>query len=245
MLSGKALRRLFACTFAGTALVWTTAALAQPPRYKNDAELMGAAIASPEGVGEVLDRLVQKCGLYSEATKSHGNTVLRAWQARHRDYLAEGQRVRDELRAVYTDPEARQRFDDLLTNQFPKLVERQFVVYSNTIDDQPTQSAKAEICDGYFNAVDERQFDLKVNDPALAAFFDKRMAERTTERAPVPAEPTGRIGAVRDAAGVPASGVLSAPLTSPPTAPPTAPPTSSATQPPASAPVSKPSAPAE
>ncbi|VVE36050.1 hypothetical protein PAQ31011_03919 [Pandoraea aquatica] len=180
MLSGNALRRLFACTLAGTALVWTTVALAQPPQYKNDAELMGAAIASPEGVGQVLDRLVQKCGLYSEATKAHGNAALRAWQARHRDYLTEGQRVRDELRAVYTDPEARQRFDDLLTNEFPKLVERQFVVYSNTIDDQPTQSAKAEMCDGYFNAVDERQFDLKVNDPALAAFFDKRMAERTS-----------------------------------------------------------------
>ncbi|AKC69993.1 hypothetical protein [Pandoraea oxalativorans] len=180
MLSGNALRRLFACTFAGTALVWTTAALAQPPQYKNDAELMGAAIASPEGVGQVLDRLVQKCGLYGEPTKAHGNAVLRAWQARHRDYLAEGQRVRDELRAVYADAEARARFDDLLTDQFPKLVERQFVVYSNTIDDQPTQTAKAEICDGYFNAVDERQFDLKVNDPALAAFFDKRMAGRTS-----------------------------------------------------------------
>lgn len=179
MQSGKTWRRLFACGVAGVALVWTAATLAQPPQYKNDAELMGAAIASPEGVGQVLDRLVQKCGLYSEATKALGNAAVRAWQTRHRDYLAEGQRVRAELRALYTDPEARQRFDDLLTNQFPMLVERQFVVYSNSIDDQPTQAAKAELCDGYFKAVDDHQFDLSVNDPALAAFFDRRIAERT------------------------------------------------------------------
>ncbi|MFJ2992935.1 hypothetical protein [Pandoraea sp. NPDC087047] len=178
MLRGKALRRLFACISVSTAVVWTAAALAQPPQYKNEAELMGAAIASPEGVGQVLERLVQKCGLYGEATKAHGNAALRAWQTRHRDYLAEGQRVRAELRAVYTDAEARERFDDLLNNQFPMLVERQFVVYSRSIDDQPTEAAKAELCDGYFNAVDDRQFDLTVNDPALAGFFDRRIAAR-------------------------------------------------------------------
>ncbi|MCI3208816.1 hypothetical protein DBA20_28035 [Pandoraea capi] len=192
MRHGIAWRRRFACVSAGAALVCATVCAAQPPQYKNDAELMGAAIASPEGVGQVLDRLVQKCGLYGEATKAHGNAVLRAWQARHRDYLAEGQRVRAELGAVYTDPEAKRRFDDLLANQFPRLVERQFVVYANTIDDQPTQAAKADLCDGYFNAVEERQFDLTVNDPALAAFFDKRIAERASAATPpavLPATP--------------------------------------------------------
>ncbi|VVE69887.1 hypothetical protein PCA31118_03336 [Pandoraea captiosa] len=181
MQPGKALRRLRTCVFTGLAaagLVGASPAIAQPPQYTNDAERMGAAIASPEGVGQVLDRLVQKCGLYDDATRTHGARALQAWQARHRDYLAEGQRVRAELKAVYTDPEARQRFDDLLTRQFPMLVERQFVVYANTIDDQPTTAAKAELCEGYFKAVDDRQFDLTVNDPALAAFFDKRIAER-------------------------------------------------------------------
>lgn len=153
-------------------------ALAQPPQYKNEAELMGAAIASPEGVGLVLERLVQKCGLYGESTRAHGNAALRAWQARHRDYLAEGRRVRAELQATYTDSLARQRFDDLLRTQLPMLVERQFVVYSRSIDDQATEAEKADLCDGYFNAVDDLQFDLKVNDPALAAFFDRRIAAR-------------------------------------------------------------------
>ncbi|VVE16381.1 hypothetical protein PEP31012_02908 [Pandoraea eparura] len=171
-------RRLFAGAIVGAAGVYMAAALAQPPQYKNDAELMGAAIASPEGVGEVLERLVQKCGLYGAATRTHGNAALRAWQTRHRDYLAEGRRVRAELQSTYTDPEARARFDDLLRNQLPMLVERQFVVYSRSIDDQPTESAKADLCDGYFSAVDDRQFDLKVNDPALAAFFDRRIAAR-------------------------------------------------------------------
>ncbi|WP_157112259.1 hypothetical protein [Pandoraea faecigallinarum] len=178
MQSGNALRRLFVFTCTGAALAGAALTFAQPPQYKNDAELMGAAMASPEGVGQVLERLVQKCGLFGDATRAHGNTALRAWQVRHREYLAEGQRVRAELKAVYTDPEARQRYDDLLSNQFPKLVERQFVVYANTIDDQPTQAAKADLCDGYFKAVDDRQFDLTVNDPALAAFFDNRIAAR-------------------------------------------------------------------
>ncbi|MDN4573221.1 hypothetical protein DBB29_05215 [Pandoraea cepalis] len=185
---GNGRRRLFACAIVGAVSVYAPAALAQPPQYKNDAELMGAAIASPEGVGEVLARLVQKCGLYGAATRTHGNAALRAWQTRHRDYLAEGRRVRAELQSTYTDPEARARFDDLLRNQLPMLVERQFVVYSRSIDDQPTESAKADLCDGYFSAVDDRQFDLKVNDPALAAFFDRRIAARA---APVSADDAG------------------------------------------------------
>ncbi len=185
---GNGGRRLVACAIVGAASVCAAAALAQPPQYKNDAELMGAAIASPEGVGEVLARLVQKCGLYGAATRTHGNAALRAWQTRHRDYLAEGRRVRAELQSTYTYPEARARFDDLLRNQLPMLVERQFVVYSRSIDDQPTESAKADLCDGYFSAVDDRQFDLKVNDPALAAFFDRRIAARA---APVSADDAG------------------------------------------------------
>ncbi|VVE41558.1 hypothetical protein PAN31108_04184 [Pandoraea anhela] len=190
MRYGTAWQRLLACVSAGAALVWATASPAQAPQYESEAALMGAAIASPEGVGQVLDRLVQKCGLYGEATKARGNAALRSWQMRHRDYLAQGQRVRAELAAVYTEPEAKQRFDDLLENQFPRLVERQFVVYSNAIDDQPTQAAKAELCDGYFKAVDDRQFDLTVNDPALAAFFDKRIAaERASSATPPPPPP--------------------------------------------------------
>lgn len=177
-LRGNGWRRLFARAFVGAGAVWATAALAQPPQYKTDAELMGAAIASPEGVGQVLARLVQKCGLYSAATRTHGNAVLRAWQVRHRDYLDEGRRVRAELQSVYTDPQERARFNDLLQTQFPMLVERQFVVYSRSIDDQTTEPAKAALCDSYFSAVDDRQFDLSVNDPALAAYLDRRIAAR-------------------------------------------------------------------
>ncbi|VVE10969.1 hypothetical protein [Pandoraea cepalis] len=185
---GNGGRRLVACAIVGAAGLYTAATLAQPPQYKNDAELMGAAIAAPEGVGEVLARLVQKCGLYGDATRTHGNAALRAWQTRHRDYLAEGRRVRAELQSAYTDPDERARFDDLLRTQLPMLVERQFVVYSRSIDDQPTESAKADLCDGYFSAVDDRQFDLKVNDPALAAFLDRRIAARA---APVSAGDAG------------------------------------------------------
>ncbi|AHB08577.1 hypothetical protein [Pandoraea pnomenusa] len=214
-LRGKILRRLPACAFAGAACLWmvldTTAALAQPPQYKNDAELMGAAIASPEGVGEVLARLVQKCGLYGASTRDHGNSALRAWQARHRDYLAEGRRVRAELQATYTDSQARERFDELLRTQLPMLVERQFVVYSRSIDDQPTESAKADLCDGYFSAVDDLQFDLKVNDPALAAFFDRRISAHGAARGAARGADDGGSGtanavsAAGDAAGPPAA----------------------------------------
>ncbi|VVD94403.1 hypothetical protein PIN31115_01771 [Pandoraea iniqua] len=164
-----------AAVFAQVSTAW-----AQPPQYKSDAELMGAAIASPEGVGQVLGQLVQKCGLYGEATRAHGNAALRAWESRHREYLLEGRRVRAELQATYTDPQARQSFDELLRTQLPMLVERQFTVYARSIDDQTTEAAKADLCDNYFNAVDDRQFDLTVNDPALAAFFDKRIAARNS-----------------------------------------------------------------
>ncbi|WP_353189817.1 hypothetical protein [Pandoraea pnomenusa] len=218
-LRGKALRRPLVRAFARPLVrlparafasvlsiaLWTATApaLAQPPQYRNDAELMGAAIASPEGVGEVLARLVQKCGLYGASTRAHGNSALRAWQARHRDYLAEGRRVRTELQAAYTDPDARAHFDELLGTQLPMLVERQFVVYSRSIDDQPTEAEKADLCDGYFTAVDDLQFDLKVNDPALAAFFDRRIAARGASEGGAGA--ASAAGAADDAAGPPVS----------------------------------------
>ncbi|VVE12644.1 hypothetical protein [Pandoraea fibrosis] len=202
MLPGNALRRLVACALASAGIAWATPTLAQPPQYRNDAELMGAAIASPEGVGVVLERLVQKCGLYGEPTRTHGNAALRAWQARHRDYLAEGRRVRAELQTAYTDAQARQRFDELLRTQLPMLVERQFVVYARSIDDQPTEAEKADLCDGYFNAVDELQFDLKVNDPALAAFFDRRIAARGQ---------TSGLGAAQDGVASPESASSASP----------------------------------
>ena len=209
-LRGNGWGRLFARTVVGAGILWAAAALAQPPKYKTDAEIMGAAIASPEGVGQVLARLVQKCGLYGEATRTHGNAALRAWQTRHRDYLDEGRRVRAELQSVYTDPQERARFNDLLQTQFPMLVERQFVVYSRSIDDQPTERAKAALCDSYFSAVDDRQFDLSVNDPALAAYFDRRIAERAAPASAGSAGSDSPPNAAQDA-GAGASSTLAPP----------------------------------
>lgn len=161
-------------------------ALAQPVQYKSEAELMGAAVASPEGVRQVLMRLLQKCEPFSAATQAAGDKAFNAWQMRHRGYLAEGLRIRAELQAGYTDPAARKQFDDMVRTQIPVLVERQYRVYERSIDDVPTEDGKAAMCASYFQAIDNRQFDLTVNDPALAAFFDKRIAARAAQ-AVVPA----------------------------------------------------------
>lgn len=175
----------------------TALACAQPAKYKSDAELMGAALASPEGVRQVIDRLVRKCGTYGPTVRSAGDAAFAGWQSRHRAYLDEGLRVKAELQAAYTEPEARARFDELLRTQLPALVERQYAVYETTINDQLTEEGRIGMCTSYFHAIDQHQFDLKVNDPALAAFFDKRIAARqgaggATPSAPVVPSPDQR-----------------------------------------------------
>lgn len=55
------------------------------------------------------------------------------------------------------------------------MVERQYQVYAGTIDAAATPAGKAEMCGSYVDAIVDRKFDLKSNDPTLTAYFEKRV----------------------------------------------------------------------
>ncbi|NWK46470.1 hypothetical protein [Ralstonia pickettii] len=155
-------------------------AAAQMLKYESESELMGAAATSPTAGGQVISRLVDKCGAYSDSLRADGDQVLRSWEERHRAYLEENRRVRAQLEAMYSgNPDARKTFQYALEKQLPMLVDKQYETYAAAIDVMQTQSDKAQMCSSYYRAISEKRFDLKVNDPTLAAFLDKRIHARS------------------------------------------------------------------
>ncbi|MCX4164261.1 MULTISPECIES: hypothetical protein [Paraburkholderia] len=161
------------------ACIYVNSALAQVLKYDSEAELMGAAATSPSSTGEILVRLVGKCGTYDDSLRTSGDQVLRSWQERHHAYLDENRRVRTQLEAMYTTPEARNKFEDMMEKQVPALVDKQYQVYAAMIDATSDRSGKVQLCNSYFQAISAQKFDLKVNDPTLAAYLDKRIRGRS------------------------------------------------------------------
>jgi len=150
-------------------------ASAQLFKYDSEDEVMGAAVSSPESTRRILERLVAKCGAYGDAVKAPADKALAAWMVRHQAYLDEGRRVKKELQARFTVPEARRKFDDMFDKQLPIMVDRQYEVYASSIDAMPVPAGKAQMCGSYIDAIVEKKFDLASNDPTLTAFFDKRI----------------------------------------------------------------------
>jgi hypothetical protein len=164
---------LLACLFAGSAS-------AQVLKYDNDDELMGAAIASPTSADLLLQRLVQKCAAFNDSLRTSGDQALRAWEERHQDYLDENRRVRAQLESMYrNDPKAQAGLRDMLEKQAPVVLEKQYQAFAAPIDAMPTEAAKVGICNSYVQAITDKKFDLKTNDPALSAFLDKRIQARS------------------------------------------------------------------
>lgn len=160
--------------------LYASSAAAQVLKYENENELMGAAVASPTSADQLLRRLIEKCAAFNDSLRTSGDQALHAWEERHRDYLEENRRVRAQFESMYrTNPSARAAFRDMLEKQFPAVLDKQYEAYAAPIDAVPNQAGKVQICSSYLQAITEKKFDLKVNDPTLSAFLDKRIQARS------------------------------------------------------------------
>lgn len=108
-----------------------------------------------------------------------GDQVLRSWDERHRAYLDENRRVRAQLEATYTKPDTRAAFKNMLEKQLPVVLNKQYEGFAAPIDMAPSRSGKVQMCNSYFQAISEKKFDLRVNDPTLSAYLDKRIQARS------------------------------------------------------------------
>jgi hypothetical protein len=161
------------------ACIYANSALAQVLKYDNEAQLMGAAVSSPASTDQILTRLVGKCGTYNDSLRVSGDQALHSWEERHHAYLDENRRVRAQFESMYTAPEAHSAFENMMEKQLPALVDKEYHVYAATIDSASTAPGKVQMCNSYFQAISAQKFDLKVTDPTLAAYLDKRIRARS------------------------------------------------------------------
>jgi hypothetical protein len=165
-------------------MVAPNAAEAQVLAYKSDAEILGAAHVSPESTRRVLKIIQAAC------TKGHAGAgdalvkELASWEVRHSRYLGLCNGFRGKLDKLVTDSRAG-------SEQRKQLVQLQAQIMA-ALDQGPAEMAKGyvfaieqaganqgaegvdNICGGYAQSVAEGKWELKRNDPQLAAYFDKQ-----------------------------------------------------------------------
>lgn len=156
------------------------AASAQTLGYDNEQQLMGAAAFSPSSTYQILQKLVNKCGGVNQSLKQPGARELQRWEQRHHAYLEQNARVRLELEKMYTQPDARKAFLEVAEKTVPAVIQKQYEAMAAPIDAVSGVQQKEQICQSYFKAISARQFDLKNNDTAVAAYLDKRIAASTS-----------------------------------------------------------------
>lgn len=159
----------------------SSVASAQLLGYDSEQELMGAAAFSPTSTYQILQKLTAKCGSYSPALNNAGADKLQQWEQRHHAYLDENAKIRMQLEKMYTHPDAKKAYRDIVEKTLPEAIQKQYEALASPIELTPKQPQKEQICQSYIRAIGEKKFDLKNNDPAVTAYLDKRIQSGTTK----------------------------------------------------------------
>jgi len=155
---------------------------AQVLKYDNDTQLLAAAAVSPDGTRQIITRLTDTCSSYSPSLRDSGERELKSWNERHRTYLEESIQIRKQVESQYEGPSAspqtRQAFKHMLDVAVPQLINNQYQAIFSVVDSMPSLQGKISICNSYIQAIGDKKFDLKTNDPTLSEFFDKRIKDK-------------------------------------------------------------------
>jgi hypothetical protein len=173
-----------AITFAGACLLMASPIVnAQLLKYDNQQQVYGAAAASPESTRQVLKKLIGYCSRFGDATRTAGEKAYADWESRHRDFLEENARIKQELLATARAPKATESQKNQILLMFdvmlPKAVDAQYLAFVSPIETAPDSATKTHICNSYVQSVNDGKWDLRTNDPVVSAFLDKRIAKRT------------------------------------------------------------------
>lgn len=157
----------------------STTAAAQMLSYDNEQQLMGAAAFSPTSTYQILQKLMGKCRSYHQSLNNAGDDAsdraLQSWEQRHRAYLDENARIRAQLEQMYTHPDAKKAYHEIVQKTMPEAVQKQYEAFAAPIDSAPRLQQKEQMCQAYIKAINEQKFDLRNNDPAVTAYLDKRI----------------------------------------------------------------------
>ncbi|MDI4635543.1 hypothetical protein J7U46_20940 [Pelomonas sp. V22] len=156
---------------------------AQRLKYNSPAELAGAAAVSPEAGRQILKGLFSKCAVYGEAARRAGEAALAGWEARHDGFLEENKRLKSELLRMASSPTAtasqRSGIKNLFEVVVPQTVDAQLTALLTPIKLIEPAEAKASLCIDYAKSVQDGNWELEKNDPAVADFLKQSMRSRT------------------------------------------------------------------
>ncbi len=181
MFTARRFKTYFLC---GIWLATFSAAHAQMLKYNSTGELFGAAAASPDSVGQLIQRLVDLCSTYSPAVQVRGDDELKKWLERHRTFLEEGAIVKQEYLAIAQAPHVPLQQREMLKNMMevviPKTIDKQFEAMTTPIKEIGFLEGQISLCQDYFQAIAIGKFDLRRNDATLSAYLDHRISKRNS-----------------------------------------------------------------
>jgi len=155
---------------------------AQMLKYDNEEEIYGAAATSPGAVMQVVRKLISFCEDYDSNLRASGEAEMNRWTERHAAYLVIHRKVRQQVLAAMNDPRQPATERDAIKNMFekvePQAIQSQFESFAAPIRAMTSPAMRIGMCKSYLKAIDDGEFDLKRNDPTLAAWFDKQIADR-------------------------------------------------------------------
>jgi hypothetical protein len=158
-------------------LAWSHAAVAQPPRYNSQAELLGAAATAPVGTKSALTTLVRFCADAFPPTTIPLTAAMKRWRDRNSFYLSASTGYREALELLMSDPKTEPGTQEILRKLIQTDVPRILSARTEALLEPiriNTENGKGEsLCLDYVEALDSGKFDIRNNDPQLAEFIDR------------------------------------------------------------------------
>jgi len=152
-------------------------ATAQRLKYDNQEQLVGAALMSPISGEEVLRGIFARCASTSSRVLTKQDEAMKGWIQEHRPMIEENLRLRDEYMRETTD-EGRKMLKSLIEVQGPQIIEAQVKRFTVMVDVAPDAESRAQLCFSIAESVVDGKWDIRVNDPPVFEFLQRRIAAR-------------------------------------------------------------------
>jgi len=165
-----------ACVVAGAATPATA------PDVSPQIVLTGLGSTVPTSTRMFLKGVTTYCSQWGDAPATAFTFAYAEWLRRHQQYLLESARVKADLLASLarpgSPPDGVQRINHLHAVEIPAMVAAKIARNTAPVEALPDAEAKAAACIEFAHKINDGQWDLKKNQPAVARFLDGRLQRR-------------------------------------------------------------------